>query len=123
MPVKTKPAVTVNVVEPLIAPQVAWIVVCPTPTLLARPEAFIVATPEADELQVAVLVRFCVLPSLYVPVAVNCCVLPAVTEGLAGATAIETNAGAVTVSVVEPLIPLRVALIVEVPFPRLFAGF
>src|SRR5208282_6636110 len=63
-----------------------------------------------DELHIAVLVRFCVLPSLYVPVAVNCCVVPAAIEGFAGVTAIETSVGAVTVSVVEPLMPLVVGL-------------
>ena len=64
LPVKTKPAVTVKVVEPLIAPEAASIVVCPGPTALASPVVLIVATPGADELHVAVLVRFCVLPSL-----------------------------------------------------------
>jgi hypothetical protein len=39
-------------------------------------------------------------------VAVNCCVLPAAIEGFAGVTAIEMSVGAVTVSVVEPLIVL-----------------
>jgi hypothetical protein len=39
-------------------------------------------------------------------VAVNCCVLPAAIEGFAGVTAIDTSKGAVTVSVVEPLILL-----------------
>ena len=57
-------AVTVKVVEPLIAPEAASIVVCPAPTALASPVVLIVATPGADELHVAVLVRFCLLPSL-----------------------------------------------------------
>src|SRR5208282_648568 len=37
-------------------------------------------------------------------------VVPATMEGFAGVTAIETRVGAVTVSVVEPLIPLVVGL-------------
>jgi hypothetical protein len=48
-------------------------------------------------------------------VAVNCWVFPAAREGLAGVTAIDTSTGAVTVSVVEPLILLIVALILDVP--------
>jgi hypothetical protein len=64
LPVKTKPAVTVKVVEPLIAPDAASIIVCPAPAALANPAVLIVATPVADELHVAVLVRFCVLALL-----------------------------------------------------------
>jgi hypothetical protein len=45
-------------------PKAASIVACPSPTALASPVVLIVATAEADELHVAVLVRFCVLPSL-----------------------------------------------------------
>jgi hypothetical protein len=56
--------VTVKVVEPMIAPEAAAIVVTPTPTALAIPVALIVATPGADELHTAVLVRSCVLPLL-----------------------------------------------------------
>src|SRR5208282_3336857 len=106
----TKPAATVKVVDPLIAPEAAAIAVCPGVRALASPPVLIVATAAVDELHIAVLVRFCVLPSLYVPVAVNCWVVPAEAEGFAGVTAIETSVGAVTVSVVEPLIPLVVGL-------------
>jgi hypothetical protein len=41
---------------------------------------------------------------------VNCCVVPAAIDGFAGVTAIETRVGAVTVSVVDPLMPLVVGL-------------
>jgi hypothetical protein len=77
-------------------------VVDPVPTALASPAVLIVATAAAEELHVAVLVRFCVLPSEYVPVAVNCCVLPLVIDAFAGVTAIDTSVAAVTVSVVLP---------------------
>src|SRR5208282_4375088 len=106
----TKPAATVKVVDPLIAPEAAAIAVCPGVRALASPPVLIVATAAVDELHIAVLVRFCVLPSLYVPVAVNCCVAPAAIEAFAGVTAIETSVGAVTVSVVEPLRLLVVGL-------------
>jgi hypothetical protein len=74
----------------------------PMLTPLASPAVLIVATPVAEELHVAVLLRFCVLPSVYVPVALNCCVLPLVIDGFTGATAIDTSVAAVTVSVVLP---------------------
>ena len=47
-------------------------VVEPVPVAVARPAVLIVATVTPEELHVAVLVRFCVVPSLNVPVAVNC---------------------------------------------------
>jgi hypothetical protein len=49
---------------PLIAPLVAVMVVLPASTLVARPELLMVATAVLDEVQFAVLLRFCVVPSL-----------------------------------------------------------
>jgi hypothetical protein len=40
-------------------------------------------------------VKFCVLPSVYIPVALNCCVLPFTIDGSAEATAIDVKLGAV----------------------------
>jgi hypothetical protein len=77
-------------------------VVDPMLTPLASPAVLIVATPAAEELHVAVLLKFCVLPSLYVPVAVNCWVLPLAIDGFTGVTAIDASVAAVTVSVVLP---------------------
>ena len=74
----------------------------PRPTAVARPAVLIVAMVAAEELQVAVLLRFCVVPSVYVPVAVNCCVPPLAIDGFADVTAIDTSVAAVTVSVVLP---------------------
>ena len=68
---------TVSVVEPLMLPEAALIVVVPVATLVASPPAAIVVAAVFDEVQVAEAVRSCVLLSLNVPVAVNCCVLPA----------------------------------------------
>jgi hypothetical protein len=55
---------TVSVAEPVVDPEVAVIVEVPTATPVARPPAAMVATDAGDELQVALLERFCVLPSL-----------------------------------------------------------
>jgi hypothetical protein len=57
-------AVTVNVVEPLIVPEVAVMVALPGATLVASPPLLMVAIDFADEVQVAVVVRFCVVPLL-----------------------------------------------------------
>jgi hypothetical protein len=82
-------AVTVRVVEPFTVPEAALMDEVPTAAPVARPAAVIVAVAVFDELHVAVLVRFWVVPSLNVPVAVNCCVVPFTTEGFAGVTAID----------------------------------
>jgi hypothetical protein len=94
---------------------VAVRVEAPIVTPVARPPALIVATLGADELHAAALVRFCVLPSLYVPVAANCSVFPAAIEAFPGVTAIDTSTGEVTVSVAELVILVMVALRLEVP--------
>ena len=72
------------------------------PTAVARPVVLIVATVEEEEFHVAVLVRFCVVPSLKVPVAVNCWVFPIAIEGFAGVTARDASVAGATVSVVLP---------------------
>jgi hypothetical protein len=108
--------VTVRLVDPEIEPEVAVIVAVPAVRPLARPAVVMLAMLPATALQVTELVRFCVEPSLKVPVAVNCSVTPIGTEGLAGVTAIEESDAAVTVSIVEPLIPLGdVAVMLDVP--------
>ena len=83
--------VTVRVAEPWIEPKVAWTVVLPWVTLLARPALLIVATPVADELQVTSAVRLCELPLLNLPVATYCCVFPSGTFALAGVSVIEVK--------------------------------
>ena len=60
----TSVAVTDRFVEPLIEPDAAEIVEEPVPVPVARPALEIVATAVLLELQVAELVRFCVLLSL-----------------------------------------------------------
>ena len=94
-------------VEPFAAPSAALMVEVPIATALANPFVpavlLIVAIPVLLELQVAVVVRFCVLLSENVPVAVNCSVPVAPMEGFGGVTAIDTKVAAVTVRVADPL--------------------
>jgi hypothetical protein len=88
----TAGAATIRFVEPVTDPKAAWTLVTPCPTLVAKPAALMVATPEALEDHVTDEVRFCVVLSLYIPVAVNCCFNPSATEELAGVTAMDDNA-------------------------------
>ena len=57
-------AVTVNVVEPLTAPEVALIVLIPAPTPVANPALVTVALAGVPEAHVTKAVRFCVLLSV-----------------------------------------------------------
>ena len=60
----TAGAATVRVVEPLKPPELAEMVVVPWAKLVARPPALTVATADAEELHVALLVKFFVVPSV-----------------------------------------------------------
>ena len=65
-------AVTVSTIVFEVTPLcVAVMFVDPTPAPLASPLALIVAAEVFEEVQVAEVVRFCVVPSVKVPVAVN----------------------------------------------------
>ena len=57
-------AVTVNTVEPATDPDVAPIVLVPTPAPVAKPPLVMVAVPVVPDAQVTEAVRFCTLPSL-----------------------------------------------------------
>ena len=58
-------AVTVNAAEPLILPEVAVIVAVPGVTVVAKPVCNLtLATEVFEEVQLAVVVRFCVVPLL-----------------------------------------------------------
>ena len=57
-------AVTVNVAEPLMVPDLAVIVAVPCAMLVANPALLTVAIVVAEELQVAVLVSVWVVPLL-----------------------------------------------------------
>ena len=118
-------SVTVRVVFPLIAPRAAEMVVVPAATLVARPAEpaalEIVAVAGVDDAHVTEVVKFCVVPSLYVPVATNCRLVPFAIDGVGGVTAIDTSVAAVTVSVVLPLIPAVAAEMTVVPAATLVA--
>ena len=115
-------AATVRTVEPEIAPEVALMFDVPIPTLVANPVLLMVAVVVVPDAQVAVAVKFCVLLSVKVPVAVKCWVVPNAIDGVAGVTAIETSAAAVTVRVVLPETPFDAAVISVDPLPTVVAS-
>lgn len=65
---------TVSVASPVTDPEVALMVTVPAALATAEPVTLTLAVAGPDEIQVADCVRFCVVPSVYVPVAVNCSV-------------------------------------------------
>jgi hypothetical protein len=111
--------VTVSWVELLTFPQVALMFAVPIPTLCASPALLMIAVDGVSDDHVAVLVKFCVVPSENVPVAVNCCWVPRAIEGVCGVIEIEASVAAVTVSIVEPVTVPAFAEIVAVPGPML----
>ena len=80
-------------------------VAVPTALATTEPEAFTLAIAGADEIHVAVCVRFCVLPSVYVPVAVSCSVSPTGKEFGVGVTAMLTREAGPTVIAELPVTP------------------
>lgn len=82
---------------------------------VASPELPIVAAAVFEDVQVTELVRSTVVPFWRMPIAVNCCVAPEETDGLVGVIEIDDKFAAVTFTVVEPLTPFRVALMVAEP--------
>jgi hypothetical protein len=109
--------VTVRVAVPFTPLRVAVRVVEPAATPVASPDGA-VATVGFELVQVAVVVTFPVVPSLYVAVAANCWVAPTAILAVAGVTAIEvsvaTGAGTVRVAALL-LMPLTVAVTVVEP--------
>ena len=111
-------AVTVRVVEPETAPEVALMDVCPTASADASPETLTVAFDGSDELHVTVAVRSWMLLSEKIPVAVNCRIVPFAMLGLCGVTSMDCSVAAVTDKSVEPEIAPRVAEMVVDPASR-----
>jgi hypothetical protein len=113
------PLVTIKFPEPVTPPELALMSVLPPPILVANPPLpgvlLTVATLGTDELQCAEFVTSWVEPSVNVPMAVNVWFTPNGMAAFAGLTPIETTIAGVTVSVVDPLTPPRVAVIVTVP--------
>jgi len=108
-------AFTVAKVLPLIDPEVAVTVALPMSFAVANPLRVSDITELLEELQETVLVMTCMVPSEKLPVAVNCCEVPRGTSGFAGVTAIDCKVALVTVNVVLPTMPPKVACMVEVP--------
>lgn len=111
----TLPTPTLSTADALIDPSAAPIVTVPAIPPLANPLALIVATELADEFHTTEFVRFCVLPSVYVPVAEYCWGLSTGIEADVGLMLSDTRAGGVTVTSVEFVIPPDAAAMVALP--------
>ena len=106
--------VTESVVDPIMLPDAAVIVVEPAAAAAANPLLILmVATPVLDELQVTDAVKSCVVLSVNVPVAVNCCAVPLAMAGLVGVTSMDTSVAGVTESALDPdLFPHHAEIVV-----------
>src|SRR5690348_10473027 len=87
-------------IVPVMLPCEAEITDCPTPGADANPVALRLTAAELEELQVAELVRFCVLPSLKLPLAVSCSLIPVGSNALGALRLIDWSVGPVTISTV-----------------------
>ncbi len=82
---------TLTVALPLSAPTWAVIVADPCSRAFTRPVELTAATFVLLDVHVAALVRFCMVPSVYVPVTVSCSVAPSKTVVSVGVTAIDLS--------------------------------
>ena len=118
--------VTVRFAAPETLPDAAVIVELPGVNPFVVPsvgtELLTVAMLAEEELQVAVFVTSCVLPSVNVPVALKVVVVSAAIDAVDGTTAIVTKFGGATVNVVALLTPSKLAETVEVPCPTVVAS-
>src|SRR5262249_46825151 len=87
------------------------------PLVIGDPLLIINTTLVSEDVQLACPVTSWVVPSENAAVAISFNVLFAGTVGLAGVTMIEVRVAPVTVTVVDPEIPLRVAVIGVFPTP------
>jgi len=117
--IETKVAlVTVKMALEEMLPELAVIVELPADNPIASPGTpftLMLATERFPDVHCTDPVTFCVLPSVKVPIAVNCRVVLCAIDALAGETASETRAGAVTVRLAPPLTPEYAALMVAEP--------
>ena len=108
--------VTLSGVEPVTALKVAEMLAVPGLTPVAMSVVLsIVATAALSELNVTSSVMFWKLPSLNRPTAPKSSVVPTAIVCDGGMTVIDTIVAFVTLSVVDPLMDPRVALMVELP--------
>ena len=89
-------AVAEIVIVPLVPPTEAEITDWPMPAANATALALRLTAAGLEELQIAELVRFCVLPSLKFPVAVSCSFEPVTSDVAPAVMAIDCSVAAFT---------------------------
>lgn len=108
--------VTLSGAEPVTPLKVAEMLAVPGLTPVARSVVLsIVATATLSELNVTSFVMFWTVPSLKWPAALKSSVVPTAIVCDGGMTVIDTIVAFVTLSVVDPLMDPRVAVMVELP--------
>jgi hypothetical protein len=112
-------AVTLTVVDPATPARIAVIAVDPELSAVACPTEpgllLTAATVGLEEIQLARVVTSCVVLLEYTAVAVKGWPVPLARLGFAGVTPMETTVAAVTVRVVDPDTPCRLAVISVAP--------
>ena len=108
-------ALTTIVLVPVTPPNCAEITAFPAATALTLPVLSTEATPEFDELQVALSVITWVVPSLSVAVATQSTKVFGAISAVAGVTEIAETVAVLTVRGAEPVTPLKVAVMLAVP--------
>ena len=109
-------ATALAVVPPVIPPSVAEMVAEPDVAFaVTRPVLLTVATAELLDAHVAVVVTFCVVPSLNTAVADICCVSPPGIDGFVGEIRIEVTTGADVVNVTDVFTEPTLAETIVVP--------
>jgi len=106
---------TSSVVEPLIEPSFAVMVVVPGVRAFARPPRAMVATAGLDEVQDTCPVTLRVLPSVKLPIARNCWLVRGAIFLFAGRTVMKDRTAGWTFTVVVPVTESKVAEIVAEP--------
>jgi hypothetical protein len=111
--------VTVTPVDPDTPTRVAVTAALPTPVPLTSPLLFASSLTDATELllevQLTSVVQSWVLPSLKLQVPSSGTSVPLTIDGLVGVTVIEVNFASVTVTAVEPWMPLSAAIMGVLP--------
>ena len=114
-------AETVSASDPLMVPDPAVTVAVPTCWPVASPEVLTPKIPPGELVQEMEFVRFCVLPSVYVPCAVSCTCAPNGIVERFVPIEIETSAGGRMVSGVDAFTDPLFAVIVVTPIEVEFA--
>ena len=113
---------TAIVAELAIDPEVPVMVAVPTPDAVASPAFVMESIPCAEVLQLIAPLTSFVLASVKVPIAVICRLAPKGREAVPGASDNAASAGGKTVRLARPVILLKVAEMLALPWLRVLVS-